>query len=205
MEVPDTDGPANRLGDAFVVRAGASSPAPEPPSPPLPSWAALVIGGLALLCVALAAALVAVAVEPDDEAAGPPVEAPVAAPPVEAPTFPAEPVPIPVELLTRLEAVGEAPLETEFSLLLDAIGHGFGQRSARLEPTLQSYVYRTAGRFEWSPDSFQVAVTAPDPALAAARGTLLEQLFADAVAAGRLEVGTGAGPHGLSLVSITTQ
>ena len=55
-------------------------------------------------------------------------------------------------------------------------------------------------RFVWNPDSFRVAVTAPDPDLAEARGALLKSLFEDAVAAGRLEVGTGTGPHALMVI-----
>ena len=188
----------------------------------LPSWAAAVIGGLSLLSLALAVTLAAVLLEdapveavpvaePDAGLEAPPAEAAEAdvaetsdeAPlePATAPSsFAAEPSPIPVELLTRLEEASDQPLEVELTRLLDATQHGFGRRSARLEPTLRSYVYRMASRFEWNPATFRVAVTAPDPDLAAARGALLEQLFAEAVEAGRLDIGTGVGPHGLTLV-----
>ncbi|WP_412062679.1 hypothetical protein [Rubrivirga sp. IMCC45206] len=190
-------------------------PAPEAPAdvppgvagvgaPPMPSWGIVLLGGLSLLCGVLAIAL-ALALQPQatEAVAAPPVAETAAAPaPERAPaTFSAEPTPIPVELITRLEAASEEPLDVELSRLLDAMQHGFGRRGAVLEPTLRSYVYRMASRFEWNPDAFRVAVTAPDPALATARGALLERLFEDAVAAGRLTVGTGVGPHALTLVA----
>ena len=181
---------------------------------PLPSWGIAVIGGLSLLCLALAASLAVAVAEPDRVEAAPPAtdtqEVPAAAtapePAEDAPTatpasFTAEPTSIPVELLTRLEEASDQPLEVELSRLLEAIQFGFGRRSAQLEPTLRSYVYRMGSRFEWNPDSFRVAVTAPDPALASARAAQLERLFEDAVAAGRLDVGTGIGPHALTLVT----
>ncbi len=188
-----------------------------PDGPPLPSWAIATIGALALLALALAVALaVTLDVPPDalpHELATPQAEG-TGAPPAQVSTrpadtraapspsdFPADPSPIPVDLLTRLEEAGDQPLDIELSRLLDAIQFGFGRRSARLDPTLRSYVYRMASRFEWNPESYRVAVTAPDPELAAARGALLEQLFSDAIAAGRLQIGTGVGPHALALVS----
>lgn len=115
-------------------------------------------------------------------------------------SFPAEPTPIPIDLLTRLESASDSPLETELGYLLDAIQHGFGRNSARLEPTLRSYVYRMTSRFVWNPDSFRVAVTAPNPDLATARGELLKRLFEDAVTTGRLEIGTGTGPNALMVI-----
>lgn len=203
----------------------ATEPAPEPPTrrrspavfaplPPLPSWGIAVIGGLSLLCLALAASLAVAVAEPDRVEAAPPIadtrdavtEAPAPEASDDEPTaipasFTAEPTPIPVELLTRLEEASDQPLDVELSRLLEAIQFGFGRRSAQLEPTLRSYVYRMGSRFEWNPDSFRVAVTAPDPALASARAAQLERLFEDAVAAGRLDVGTGIGPHALTLVT----
>ena len=116
-------------------------------------------------------------------------------------SFTAEPTAIPVELLTRLEEASDEALYVELARLLEAMQFGFGRRSAQLEPTLRSYVYRMGSRFEWNPDTFRVAVTAPDPALATTRAALLERLFEDAVAAGRLDVGTGVGPHALTLVT----
>lgn len=204
--------------------------APEPPAPPhpparaslppLPSWGIALVGGLSLVCLALTAALAiavtdrprveaapapadtAEAPTPDADAPAPPADSDAAPEPTASPAdFSADPAPIPVDLLTRLEKASDEPLDVELSRLLDAIQHGFGRRSAQLEPTLRSYVYRMASRFEWNPDSFRVAVTAPDPDLAAARAALLERLFEDAVAAGRLDVGTGVGPHALTLVS----
>ena len=213
----------------------AQEPPTDPPPPaarpsqprfaslqPLPSWGIAVIGGLSLLCLALAASLAVAVAEPARVEAAPPaadtqevsaadvtaadVTAPEPAEAEDTPTatpasFTAEPTSIPVELLTRLEEASDQPLEVELSRLLEAIQFGFGRRSAQLEPTLRSYVYRMGSRFEWNPDSFRVAVTAPDPALASARAAQLERLFEDAVAAGRLDVGTGIGPHALTLVT----
>ena len=209
-EVPETEG-------------SEPSPAPRPVRaslPPLPSWGIALVGALSLACLALTAALAIAATDrPRVEAAPAPADtegaaAPAAAEPASATSstpplapsvspadFSADPAPIPVDLLTRLEEASSEPLDVELSRLLDAIQHGFGRRSAQLEPTLRSYVYRMASRFEWNPDSFRVAVTAPDPDLAAARAVLLERLFEDAVAAGRLDVGTGVGPHALTLVT----
>ncbi len=177
----------------------------------MPSWGIVLVGGLSLLCAVLAIALAmalqaappATAEQPSVASADRPAAETAPEPePVRSPaTFSAEATSIPVELITRLEAASEEPLDVELSRLLDAIQHGFGRRGAVLEPTLRSYVYRMASRFEWNPDSFRIAVTAPDPDLAAARGALLERLFEDAVAAGRLAVGTGVGPHALTLVA----
>ena len=181
--------------------------------PYLPSHAVVLIGGLALACLALTVALLAaLTAAPTPDAApvqiAPPVETasadaapdptPLAATPA---SFPAEPASIPIELITELEASSDQPLEVELARLLDAIQHGFGTGSVRLEPTLRSYVYRMSSRFEWNPDSYRVAVTAPSDALADARGALLRDLFADAVASGRLQISAGTGPHALTLVT----
>lgn len=192
-DAPDADAP--ETPDAYAVAR-----------PPLPSYAVVLIGGLSLLCLALAAALTVAVQDATPVAAAPPVEQAEPAPDAPAAaaldaSFTAEPSPIPVDLLTRLEEASEEPLDIELSRLLDAIQHGFGRRSVQLEPTLRSYVYRMSSRFEWNPDSFRVAVTAPDGDLAAARGATLERLFDDAVASGRLQVGTGVGPHALTLVT----
>ena len=188
---------------------------PRPAPAPLPSYAIVVIGGLALLCVALSAALavtVAEAGPPAETAADATAETPPAGATAEASTaaatadapsaaYTADPAPIPVDLITRLEEASEEPLDVELSRLLDAIQHGFDRRSVALEPTLRSYVYRMSSRFEWNPDTFRVAVTAPDAALAQARTATLTHLFEDAAASGRLQVRPGVGPHALSLVT----
>lgn len=197
---------------------GAGTPVsigPVVPARTLPSYAVILIGGLALVCLALSVALVAalssdapdLAQAAPEPPAGPVIE-PLSPSPddtdpgaVSPADFPADPAPIPIGLITQLEAASEEPLEVELSRLLEAIQHGFGTRSARLEPTLRSYVYRMSARFEWNPNTFRVAVTAPDVRLAEARKALLDQLFPDAVATGRLEVGVGAGPHALTLVT----
>lgn len=181
---------------------------------PLPSYAIALIGGLALTSLALAVALVlALSSDPEPvvqaepvavvgaDPAEPTAPAPNPAPSATPASFPADPLPIPVDLITRLEAASGEPLDVELTRLLDAIQHGFGSQSARLEPTLRSYVYRMTSRFEWNPDSFRVAVTAPSADLAEARAALLTSLFEEAVATGRLQIGTGTGPHALTLVS----
>ena len=217
IPIPDRPVPADDLPEPPPAAPPRRRAVPTA-RPPMPSWGIALVGGLSLVSLALAAALAVAVAEPDRiEAAPPPAdtsapaatsvgpstpaELPAAPPPLPSASFPADPAPIPVDLLTRLEEASDEPLDVELSRLLDAIQHGFGQRSAQLEPTLRSYVYRMASRFEWNPDSFRVAVTAPEPDLAAARAALLKRLFEDAVAAGRLEVGTGAGPHALTLVT----
>ena len=216
VEVPEVERVGIALPEGVVPAPPPEPPAPPAPPPaaprpPLPSYAVALIGGLTLLSLALAAALAVAASDGTAEAARP-AEAPAgpAAPrPPDADrqrvvadaAYTADPAPIPVDLITRLEEASEEPLDVELSRLLDAIQHGFGRRSVQLEPTLRSYVYRMSSRFEWNPDTFRVAVTAPDADLATARAATLERLFDEAVAAGRLDVGTGVGPHALSLVS----
>ncbi|MEM1117246.1 MAG: hypothetical protein AAF845_05120 [Bacteroidota bacterium] len=200
--------------------APSSAQAAAPVRPLLPSYAVVIIGGLALACLALSVALITALTQPqpiripdltaavgaalpgaseasDDTAADEPTPGATATPA----DFPAPPVPIPVDLITDLEAASSETLDVELNRLLAAIQHGFGTQSARLEPTLRSYVYRMTARFEWNPDTHRVAVTAPDPRLADARRVLLEDLFEDAIASGRLEIGTGTGPHALTLVT----
>lgn len=207
-------------GRTFVK---AASPASETvrrsrPAPPLSSTAILAIGALALVCLILGVSLLSVlgtteaapgpeetteeAVASTTSPAPPTSAAPAAAAPeVSAAQFPAEATPIPVDMITRLEAASDGPLESELGHLLDAMQHGFGRESARLEPTLRSYAYRMSSRFMWNPDSFRVSVTAPDPDLAAARASLLQRLFSDAVDSGRLTVVSGTGPHALMVLS----
>ncbi len=208
LDALDLDEPPTlSLAEPAVAVAAPRAPSPAVTRPPLPSWGVVVVGGLALLSIALTAALAIAVAGPDLTAttAGPEralVPSDATPPPAPSPaSFPADPAPIPIDLLTRLEDASSEPLDVELTRLLDAIQHGFGGRSAQLEPTLRSYVYRMTSRFEWTPDTFRVAVTAPDPALVATRAALLERLFEDAVAAGRLDIGTGTGPHALTLVT----
>lgn len=189
--------------------------AAEAPAPrvPLPSYAVPIIGGLMVGCVALLVALAVAVVSPAP--AAPPALTEVAAAPPSAPepprpvadvrptpaSFPAMPLPIPIDFLTRLEEASDQPLDVELARLFDAVQFGFGARSARLEPTLRSYVFRASSRLEWSPDTFRVQVAAPSADLAAARAALLTHLFQEAAASGRLVIGPTVGPHGLTLVS----
>ena len=105
-------------------------------------------------------------------------------------------------MLTRVEDAASEPLEIELGHLLDAIQTGFGERSAQLEPTLRPYVFRIAGRLSVRTETFRIAATAPDLALANARALTLRRLLDMAgVTASRVAIGTGVGPHSLSLVS----
>lgn len=195
---------------------------------PLPSRAILAIGTLSLTCVTLLAALVLTAAAGTPAASGAPPDAvPAGTVPADAPPAlpaagdgPASDVPadaafasvptaesgvdaqpVPPDLLASLEAAADAPLPTELALFLRAAQHGFGDRSARLDPSLQSHAYRLASRFEWNPDSYTIAVAAPTLALAQERAARLSQLFSAAVASGRLTIRPSAGPHALSLVT----
>lgn len=188
--------------DLFAEAAASALPAGRAP---LPSYAILLIGGLSVLCLALAGALL-LAHSAESAPAPPdltvPVETVDSAPPAApAAAFDAEPAPIPTALLTRLEAASDGSLEEEFTILLEAIQISFGSSSVQLEPTLRSYAYRMASRFVWNPDTFQVDVQAPDEALAAARAATLVRLFEAAVDDGRLAVRPGVGPHSLTLAS----
>ena len=115
--------------------------------------------------------------------------------------FPSEPNPVPQELITDIEASSGEPLPVELGRLLSAIQEGFGRESVQLAPELRAYVFRMASRFDWNPDTFRVAVTAPDAELAEARATTLRRLFENATGSERLQIRSGAGPHSLTLVS----
>ena len=115
--------------------------------------------------------------------------------------FPAEPSPVPQGLITDIEAASGEPLPVELGHLLSAIQEGFGRESVQLAPELRAYAFRMASRFDWNPDTFRVAVTAPDAELADARATTLRRLFESATGADRLQIRSGTGPHSLTLVS----
>ena len=208
-------------GYAVPGVTGAASPGGPRAAAALPSWAVLVLGSLTLTSLGLAALLVVgigsrAAPEPAaiapaataaaDGAAPEPAAEPAANPQPagadEASTaYSDEPSAVPADVIARLEASSNEPLHSELTRLLAAVQHGFGGRSAQLDPALRSYTARMASRFEWNPDTFRVAVTAPDPALADARAETLRRLFSDAVVSRRLEIQTAAGPDALSLVS----
>ncbi|HLT47048.1 MAG TPA: hypothetical protein VK002_07455 [Rubricoccaceae bacterium] len=175
-----------------------------PSGPPLSSRAVLLVGALALVCLALFAALLFEAAEPGQPALALDGPAPataagggVARPATDRPAasaapdvvFADDPEPIPSGVLTALEQAAEEPLEVELARLLDALQHGFGERSVQVEPTLRPYAFRLAGRLNVRSVSFLVRVSAPDPALAEARAATLRNLFeAAGVAPGRLTI-----------------
>ena len=115
--------------------------------------------------------------------------------------YPAEPRPVPQEIITSIEAASGEPLPVELGRLLGGIQEGFGAESVQLAPELRAYVFRMASRFDWNPDTFRVAVTAPSAELAEARATTLRRLFESATGSERLQIRSGAGPHALTLVS----
>ena len=210
------------MADAWSGYAAPAAPGPSVPRPSataLPAWAILAMGSLALACLGLLALLalgarpgqaaetpggtggdtsVVEAAEPVAAGGAPSVPAAAAVPVT---TFGTEPVAISGEVLARLEAASNEPLHSELTALLAAIQIGFGSDSAQLDPALRSYATRMASRFEWNPDTFQVAVAAPTPALADARAATLRRLFGDAVASERLVIATASGPGALTLAS----
>ena len=115
--------------------------------------------------------------------------------------YPAEPRPVPQEVITDIEAASGEPLPVELGRLLSGIQEGFGAESVQLAPELRAYVFRMASRFDWNPDTFRVAVTAPSAELAEARAATLRRLFESATGSERLQIRSGAGPHALTLVS----
>ncbi len=186
--------------------SGAPPAAPKT-AEPLPSYVVLAFGAAALSTLGLVAVFLAASTAPAAEPALAPV-APVAeasitrpAPVAAETTFGADPTPMTADVLARLEQSGNEPLHGEFTQLLDAIQAGFGTQSANLDPALRSYTVRMASRFEWNPDTFRVAVTAPRADLADARARLLRRVFADAVASRRLQIQTATGPDALTLVT----
>ncbi len=179
------------------------------PAAPLPSYVVLALGAAALSALGLVAVLLASSAAPSAEPAlAPMVASPVAAefttrpaPIVAETTFGADPTPVTADVLARLEQSSNEPLHGELTQLLDAIQAGFGVASADLDPALRSYTVRMASRFEWNPDTFHVAVTAPKADLADARARLLRRVFADAVFSRRLQIQTATGPDALTLVT----
>jgi hypothetical protein len=202
---------------------------PVTSGPPLPSTGVLAVAGLALLCIALAVALVLAASDApieygasgSSEGAEPstamlpsaPGGLPTAPASVAADStsvsldsllaaYPAEPKPIPAALLTQIEDAGNGPLAVEMGQLLSAIQTGFGDRSAQIEPTLRPYVFRIAGRLSVRTDTLRIAATAPDLDLARARAaTLRRTLDVAGVSGSRVAIGAGVGPHALTTVS----
>ncbi len=225
VPLPDASWQADAWSGYATLDAPANPGFGAPrPAAALPSWAVLALASLTLTTLGLAVLLVLgirslAASEPAAPAAPTadwtaPEATPVGVPPVDAAsdpqpagadaasgTFADEPLPVPADVIARLEAASNEPLHGELAQLLAAIQHGFGGRSSQLDPALRSYTARMASRFEWNPDTFRVAVTAPVPALADARAATLRHLFGDAVVSRRLEIQTATGPDALSLVS----
>jgi hypothetical protein len=165
--------------------------------PPLSSRAILAIGTLTLVCLALAAALAfqAIGDEPpamDGQEAG-------VTQPVEASTVPPrairEALPVSDTTLTGIERAAMGPLEGELDRLALALQGAFGRSSAEVAPVLQPYVAHAAERMRTHPGRFVLVVTAPDPALAAARAEgILRAFEGTGLPADMLRMTAGAGP-----------
>lgn len=174
-----------------------------------------MIGGLALLCLALMAALTFEAASeqnaselqldlPTEHMA---TQAHTTAEPVEPETqrdtgsgsvYSAEPSPISTNTLTALEQAAEEPLENEFNMLLQAIQQGFGESSAQIAPSLRPYAFRLAGRLNIRPDNYRVRVSAPIQGLAETRAETLGRLFeAAGVVSSRITFHPRTGIHSL--------
>lgn len=170
----------------------------RPGGPPLSSRAILVIGTLALACLALAAALAfqAIGDEPPAMDADP---AEVTAPALEASTVPPrairEALPVSDTTLTGIERAAMGPLEGELERLALALQSAFGRSSAEVAPVLQPYVAHASERMRTHPGRFILVVTAPDPELAAARADGILRAFEGAgLPADMLRMTAGAGP-----------
>ena len=202
------------MADAWSGYAAPAEFAPRATTPaaasPLPSHVVLALSGASLSTLGLLGLLVlgarpaaptggappsaTAAVSPAASAADTPVATPET-------TFGDEPHAIPGDVIARLEAASNEPLHGELTQLLGAIQVGFGHESAALDPALRSYTVRMASRFEWNPDTFQVAVRAPSAELAEARAGTLRRIFGDAVASRRLQIESATGPDALTLAS----
>lgn len=189
-----------------------------PSGPPLTSRAILLVGGLALFCLALFSALVLEAERDEDGRVhlGSPNEqvdgsarltdsgpagsttVPEAQAARNIAVFDAEPHPVQAGVLTALEQAASEPLEVELSRLLDAIQQGFGETSVQIAPALRPYAYRLAGRMNIRPGAYRVRVAAPREELAIARAEVLARLFeAAGVVSSRLTFVPRTGIHSL--------
>jgi len=181
------------------------------------SRAVLMVGGLTLLCLSMAAAM---AFQTDPAEAPPSLDAvpameatPVADASAEEATDPstlpgaptpavgtAEATPVSADTLPDLEQAGNGPLQGELAQLLTAIQYGFGAQSAELEPTLRPYVAHVVGRLNVHPGPFGVTVSAPDAAMAERRAEVLRAAFAAAgLPPERLPFTPVTGPPALTL------
>lgn len=172
-------GPSVDLGQGqpFVHPSPFSYPTRQPGGPPLSSRAILIIGGLALLCLMLAAALAFQALGNDDMA--PALDAPAAgaglasAAPASSSIRDAanwtESLPVSDTTLTAIERAALGPLEGELQRLARALGAAFGRSSADVAPVLRPYIAHAAQRMSVHPARFRLVVEAPDVELASAR------------------------------------
>ncbi|MDX1438754.1 MAG: hypothetical protein R3284_02520 [Rubricoccaceae bacterium] len=114
--------------------------------------------------------------------------------------FTADPYPISAAMLTSLEQASEEPLNVELGRLMEAVQQGFGESSAQIEPTLRPYAFRLAGRLNIRLESYRIHVSAPIEELAYARAESLSHLFeAAGVLSNRLTFTPRTGIHNLSI------
>jgi hypothetical protein len=191
---PPAMGPSERSEADVVLRTGG---------PPMSSRAILMVGSLALLCLALAAALAFQAIR-EPEPAPPALDASAAASGVA--TSPAtrtrsrlpntllESLPVSDTTLTSIERAAVGPLEVELVRLGRALQDAFGRSSSEVAPVLRPYVAHAAERMRSHPARFRLVVTAPDAELAAARADAILHAFEGAgLPADMLTMTAGAG------------
>lgn len=194
-----------------------------PSGPPLSSRAIVMVGGIALFCLALITALI---LESGGNAGGSQLQLDIPAEQASEQTsqsdpsagqgggllplaateaagdrvlFDAESHPISTGVITALEQAAEEPLDVELNRLLEAIQQGFGESSIQIAPSLRPYAYRLAGRMNIRPGAYRVRVAAPSEELANARAEVLGRLFELAgVVNRRLTFVPGMGIHSLT-------
>ncbi len=176
--------------------------------PPMSSRAVLMVGTLALLCLALAAALAFQAIgEPDEtppaleeastEAlAGAPVQR---ARETRRPNPLLESLPVSDTTLTSIERAAMGPLELELERLGRALQGAFGRSSSEVAPVLRPYIAHAAERMRTHPARFRLVVNAPRADLAASRADAILVAFEGAgLPADMLTLTAGAGAPGVT-------
>ena len=151
-------------------------------SPPFPSRAIVLIGGLGVSFLLLLAVLVL--------QLGPAAEEAVAAPP--RPLAEAPPPALPAAVPASLRDAFDEPTPAELAALLDAV------REAPISSALQPYLTDLVGRMNVEQEPYRARLLAPDPSTAEERAARLHRLFLDAGLAPDLLTLTGhPGPDGI--------